>query len=83
MAQVEFTFMTTDSAGRAIIPLPDHPVVWSGEPLGNERRELGGVSSRIISLALLKAGKSSAGEGPAEAAKDRCDAQALSDLESQ
>jgi hypothetical protein len=65
-AEVEFTFMTTDSDGRAVIPLPDNPVVWSAEPLGNERRELGGVNSRTIPLALLRPGKSSAREGSAE-----------------
>ena len=81
MAEVEFTFMTTDSAGQVVIPLPDHPVVWSAEPFGDERRQLSGVDSRIIPLALLKAGKSSAREGSAEAAKDRSDAQALSGLE--
>ena len=44
-------------------------------------RQLGGVNSRTIPLALLKAGKSSTREGSAEAAKDRSDAQALSGLE--
>ena len=43
--------------------------------------KLGGVNSRTIPLVLLKAGKSSAREGSAEAAKDRSDAQALSGLE--
>ena len=81
MAQVEFTFMTTDTDGQVVIPLPDHPVVWSAEPFGDERRQLSGVDSRIIPLALLKAGKSSAREGSAEAAKDRSDAQALSGVE--
>ena len=71
MAEVEFTFMTTDSDGQVVIQLPDHPVVWSAEPFGDERRQLSGVDSRIIPLALLKAGKSSAREGSAEAAKDR------------
>ena len=80
-AQVEFTFMTTDSDGRVLIPLRDHPVVWSAEPLGQQRLELGGANSRIIPLALLKAGKSSPREGSAEAAKDRSDAQALNDLD--
>jgi hypothetical protein len=80
-AEVEFTFMTTDTDGRIVIPLPDHPVVWSAEPLGNERRELGGVHSRTIPLVLLRAGKSSMREGSAEAAKDRSDAQVLSGLE--
>jgi len=80
-AQVEFTFMTTDNDGRAVIPLPDHPIVWSAEPLGQERRELGCINSRVIPLALLRAGKSMAREGSAEAAKDRADSHALSSLE--
>ena len=80
-AQVEFTFMTTDNHGRAVIPIPDHPIVWSAEPLGHERRELRSITSRVIPLALLKAGKSLAREGSAEGAKDRSDAQALSGLE--
>ena len=68
-------------AAIASLSLPNHPVVWSAEPLRNERRELGGVNSRTIPLALLGAGKSSPREGVAEAAKDRFDAQALSGLE--
>jgi hypothetical protein len=80
-AQVEFTFITTDDNGRAVIPLADHPVVWSAEPLGHEHRRLRSITSRVIPLALLKAGKSLPREGPAEGAKDRSDAQALSDLE--
>jgi aminoglycoside-2''-adenylyltransferase len=80
-AEVEFTFMTADPDGQVVIPLPDNPVVWSADPLGNERRQLGGVNSRTIPLALLKAGKSSTREGSAEAAKDRSDAQALCGLE--
>ena len=80
-AQVEFTFMMTDNDGRVVIPLPDHPIVWSAEPPGQARRELRGVNSRAIPLALLRAGRSMAREGSAEAAKDRADSHALSSLE--
>ena len=73
--------MTTDNDGRIVIPLPDQLVVLSADPLGRQRRALDGVDSRIIPLALLKAGKSTAREGSAEAAKDRSDAQALNDLD--
>ena len=55
--------------------------MWSAEPLDRQRRELRGLNCRTIPMALLKAGKSSAREGSAEAAKDRSDAQALSGLE--
>jgi hypothetical protein len=56
-AEVEFTVMTTDSDGRVVIPLPDHPGVWSAKPLGDERRELGGVDGPTIPLALLMTGR--------------------------
>ena len=73
--------MTTDNHGRAVIPIPDHPIVWSAEPLGHERRELRSITSRVIPLALLRAAKSLPREGSAEGAKDRSDAQTLSDLQ--
>ena len=73
--------MTTDNHGRAVIPIPDHAIVWSAEPLGHQRRDLRSITSRVIPLALLKAGKSLAREGSVEGAKDRSDAQALSGLE--
>ena len=73
-AQVEFTFMTTDNHGTAVVLLPGHPVVWSAEPLGHERRELRSITSRVVPLALLKAGKSLAREGSVEGAEDRSDA---------
>jgi len=57
--------------------------LWSDEPLGDEERELLGVRCRIVGLALLKQGKSSAREDPDEAAQDRADFQALSSLPGQ
>ena len=80
-AEVEVTFLIADEDGRVVIPLPDQPVVWSTQPLGDERRRLLGVSSRTIPLALLRAGKSMPREGRAEAAKDRADLEALSQLD--
>jgi Aminoglycoside-2''-adenylyltransferase len=75
---VEFTFVETDGDGRVLLPMAEQPVVWSTEPFGDSRRELRGVSSRVVPLALLKAGKSVPREGAADAAKDRADFDSLS-----
>jgi len=74
---VEFTFVVTDSAGRVLLPMAEPPVLWWPEPFGDSRRELHGVSSRVVPLSALKAGKSVPREDPADAAKDRADFDAL------
>jgi hypothetical protein len=60
-----------------VIPIPDHEIVWTTEPFGEERRVLNGVGARTISLELLRGGKQMTREAPDEAAKDRADVQAL------
>ena len=47
--RLELTRLVKDGEGRALIPLRAGPVVFSEEPLGNDARELLGVSARIIS----------------------------------
>lgn len=76
-AEVEFTFVIADDEGRVILPVPEHPVVVSAEPLGDERRELQGVATRTIPLAWLRDGKAVPRESAAEGAKDRADYEAL------
>lgn len=80
-ALVEFTFVESGAAGEVVVPLPDHPVVWSTEPFGEIRRELSGVSARVIPLGVLRAGKDVPREEAADAAKDRADAAALARVE--
>ena len=80
-ALVEFTFVEADADGSVVVLLPDQSAVWSREPFGEDRRELLGVTSRTISLELLRAGKSVPREDDADAAKDRADFQALSRLD--
>ena len=55
--------------------------MWTDEPIGYDKRELQGVATRTIPLALLKTGKSVPREGAAEAAKDRADYEALRKIE--
>ena len=79
-AEAEFTFVVADAEGRILIPMIEQPIVWSTESFGDHRRTLGGVNSRTIPLALLRAGKAMSREGAADAAKDRADFEALSRL---
>ncbi len=80
--EAEFTFIESGGNGgeEIVIPFPGNPVVWSTLPFGNHRRELNGVPTRVIPLALLRAGKSVPRDGEIEGAKDRADLAALAGL---
>jgi hypothetical protein len=75
--RLELTFLL-DDAGKVFIPLRNGRVLWSAEPLEDDARNLRGVRTRVVGLALLKQGKSYPREDPDEAAKDRTDFVALS-----
>jgi Aminoglycoside-2''-adenylyltransferase len=75
--RAEFTFVFEED-GAVLIALPEGTVVWSSEPFGDHRRELGGVVSRVLPLEVLKAGKQVPRADPANGAKDRADFDALS-----
>jgi hypothetical protein len=76
-AEVEFTFVEARDDGAVVIPIPEHEIVWTTEPFGEERRVLRGVGARTIPLDLLLSGKQMTREAPDEATKDRADVQAL------
>jgi hypothetical protein len=78
--EVEFTFVEPDDSGAVVVPLPTGSVTWSSQPFGDARARLRGVTCRIIPLAVLAEGKSTAREGVTEAAKDHADLAALSRL---
>ena len=78
--RLELTHLVQDGAGRVLIPLRAGPAVFSDEPLGNDARELLGVSARIVPLALLRDGKSRPRDDHDDAAKDRADYGALSPI---
>ena len=78
--RLELTFLMSDDAGRVFIPLREERVLLSETPLANDELDLLGVRSRVLSLALLKHGKSFARDDSDEAAKDNADFQALSSL---
>jgi CubicO group peptidase (beta-lactamase class C family) len=74
--RVELTYVESDG-DVVVVPLSDRHAVLSDTPLGDEELELLGVRARVLSLAVLRAGKSRPRDDPAAAAKDLADAQAL------
>ncbi len=78
--RLELTYLTSDDAGRVLIPLREQSVLISESPLGNQERDLLGVRSRVLGLTLLKSGKSCARDDPDDAAKDRADFRMLSSI---
>ena len=76
---LEFTFVVSDADGQIFIPFPDGPGLWSTESFGEQRRELGGVTCRIVPRAFLLAGKAEPREDEPDAAKDRADFAVLSE----
>jgi hypothetical protein len=66
--------------GEVYIPLRAGRVLWSNEPVSSDLAELSGVRARVLALAALKRGKARSRDDPGEAAKDRADFAALSEL---
>jgi Aminoglycoside-2''-adenylyltransferase len=78
--RLELTFLVRDGDGGIFTPLRHGQAKWSHDALANDVGELRGVRSRLIGLAALRRGKSSARDDPEEAAKDRADFRQLSRL---
>ena len=76
--RLELTYLVRGDDGRTYTPTSRGHAAWSEEALGEDVRELNGVSARLIALAPLMRGKSSARDDPDEAAKDRADFNVLS-----
>jgi Aminoglycoside-2''-adenylyltransferase len=77
--RLELTFLVEDADGNVFIPLRSGRALWSPEPLGDETRDLDGTRARVVKVDLLRRGKSSPRDDPADAAKDRADYDALTD----
>lgn len=75
---LELTFVVSDADGQIFIPFADEPGLWSTESFGAQRRELDGVTCRIVPRAFLLAGKTVPREDEPDAAKDRADFAVLS-----
>jgi hypothetical protein len=78
--RVELTYVAGNESGQVFVALRDGNVLWTECPLGHLVLELHGARIRVISLELLKDGKSRPRSEPAEAAVDRADFAALSQV---
>ena len=78
--RLELTYLARDGEGAIFIPLRGGPASWSRDALGSDLRALLGVQARVVSLASLVRGKSTSRDDPQDAAKDRADFRALSEL---
>jgi hypothetical protein len=76
-SELEFTFVEARDGGEVVIPIPEHEIVWTAEPFGENRRSLSGVEASVIPLELLRAGKRRPREAPEQAEKDIADFAAL------
>ena len=79
-ARLELTYLERADDGRVVTPLRDSETEWPAGAFGDDERELGGTSARVVSLDALTSGKASARDDPDEAAKDRADFDVLSGL---
>jgi len=78
--RLELTYLARGGDGRIYIPLRHGQALWPAEALGDDVRELLEVRSRVISHGSLIRSKSSPRADPEDAAKDRADFCALSEL---
>ena len=78
--RVELTYLARSESGEVFVVLRDRNVLWTEDPLGDGVLGLHGARVRVISLELLKDGKSRPREDPDEAAVDSADFEALSRL---
>jgi hypothetical protein len=78
--RLELTYLVRDADGRIFTPLRRGQASWSSEALGSDVGELDGVRARLVALAPLTRGKSSARDDPEDAAKDVADFRRLSRL---
>ena len=70
-AELELTFLESGDDGSVFVPVPDSPFVFPANTFGDDRRELAGVSARLMPLELLRGGsrlrargRGRRGEGP-------------------
>jgi dihydrofolate reductase len=78
--RLELTYLVRRDRGRVVTPLRDLEATWPEGAFGADEHELGVVRARLVSLAALASGKSSARDDPDDAAKDRADSDVLSGL---
>lgn len=75
--RLELTYLARGDNGAVYTPLRNGRVSWPDDALGDEVRELGSATCRLVSLASLKRSKSFPRPDHDDATKDRADFQVL------
>ena len=75
--ELQLTFVVPGADGRVVVPVPEQPIVVSPAPLDFARRELDGVSVRVLTLELMLANKNTPRPDDVGGRKDRADLAAL------
>jgi hypothetical protein len=75
--ELQLTFLAPGPEGGVMVPVPDQPVVLSPGPLEFARRDLHGVSVRVLTLEMMLAQKATPRPDDVGGDKDRADLAAL------
>lgn len=75
--ELQLTFVVPGAAGGVVVPVPGQPIVLSHGPLTFARRDLNGVSVRVLTLEMMLALKSTPRPDGVGGHKDRADLEAL------
>jgi hypothetical protein len=75
--ELQLTFAVPGDDGGMVVPVPDAPMVLSSGPLEFVRRDLGGLSVRVMTLEMMLATKNSPRTDEVGGRKDRADLAAL------
>ncbi|WP_216658533.1 hypothetical protein [Nocardioides sp. zg-1230] len=75
--ELQLTFVETDDEGRVVVRVPGEPIVVSPGPLAHERRPLGHLHVRVMTLESMLEGKAEPRPDDAGGDKDRADLAAL------
>ena len=75
--ELQLTFVVPRADGGVVVPVPEQPIVVSSDPLDFARRELNGVSVKVLTLDLMLANKSAPRPDDVGGPKDRADLAAL------
>ena len=75
--ELQLTFVVPGTEGGVVVPVPEQPKVLSDGPLAFTRRDLNGVSVRVLTLEMMLALKAAPRPDDVGGQKDRADLEAL------
>ena len=75
--ELQLTFVVPGTEGGVVVPVPEQPMLLSDGPLAFTRRDLNGVSVRVLTLEMMLALKAAPRPDDVGGQKDRADLEAL------